>query len=57
MIKYDIWKLVETAVGILEKYVIETDHKGIDNRAITDALRVLREIPEEVPKDAPDPDA
>ena len=44
-------------VGPGEKFVIETDHKGIDNRAITDAIRVLREIPEEKLKEEPILDA
>ena len=56
MIKVEISEHVETALGILEKFVIDCDHKGIISLPVTDAIRVLRGIPKEIRKDADDPD-
>ena len=51
MIKAEVWKHVETALGIMERFVIECDHRKINSLAITDAIRILREIPPEQPRE------
>ena len=45
MTKIEISERLEASLAILEKFIIDCDHQGINSNRVTDAIRMLRTIP------------